>query len=160
MKNQINLKKLYHLGILRFVDPSQNLKDSYLEKSRSSILSSKILCENNQYNDSIALSYFSMYNSCLALFYFCGIKCENHNAVIFLLKNLFDLDNKDILKSKKERKDKQYYPNLEILKSEVLQAINATEEFNSIIFNFLNKLNNSKIDFYRTKLNNILKCAE
>jgi uncharacterized protein (UPF0332 family) len=158
MIKQINLKKLYRLGILRLVELSVNLKDSYLEKSKSSLLSSKILCENNQYNDSITLSYFSMYNSCLALFYFCGIKCENHNAIIFLLKYLFNLENEDIIKSKKERKDKQYYPNLEILKQEVLQAI--TEEFNSMVFNFLNKLNNSQIDLYRNKLLGELKCVE
>ena len=82
MKNKINLKKLNRLKILQIVEPSENLKESYLKKSWESLLSTKFLLEKSQYNDSISLSYFSMYNSLLVLFYSCGIKCENHNASI------------------------------------------------------------------------------
>ena len=52
-----------------------------------------------------------MYNSLQSLFFWCGIKCENHSASAILLKDLFNLDkiHKTFSKAKKERIDKQYY---------------------------------------------------
>jgi len=108
-KQTINLRKLVKLKILQMVEPSENLKNSYLQKSENSLKSAKILSTNGQYTDAIALSYFSMYYSVLALFYLIGVKSENHNASIFLLKRIFDIDNEVIKKAKFERKDKQYY---------------------------------------------------
>lgn len=78
MKKQINLKKLARLKIIQLVEPSENLKKSYLEKSEKSLLSAKILLEKNQIEDSMTLSYYSIYNSLIGLLYRCGIKCENH----------------------------------------------------------------------------------
>lgn len=157
MKSKINLKKLSKLKILQLVELSENLKESYLKKSDESLLSTKFLYEKSQYNDSISLSYFSMYNSLLALLYACGIKCENHNASIYLLKKLFCMENAKIKNAKIERKDKQYYPSFSTNKEEVLTAIKSTEEFNAEIRDFIEKLTYNQIKVYRERLSILLK---
>lgn len=156
MREKINLKKLRKLKVLQIVDPSENMKESYLKKSEESLLSSKFLYEKSQYNDSISLSYFSMYNSLLALLYRCGIKCENHNASILLLKEIFGIENREIAKAKTERKDKQYYPSLSTSREETISAIKSSERFNANLRDFTEKLNSKKIDDYRDKLKSLL----
>ncbi len=157
MKKKINLKKLNKLKILQIVEPSKNLKESYMKKSEDSLLSTKFLFEKYQYNDAIALSYFSMYNSLLALLFYCGIKSENHNASIYLLKEIFRIENSEIERAKKERKERQYYPVLNTKKEEILSAIKSTEAFNSEIKNFIENLNSDNIQSFRTNLFNLLK---
>lgn len=132
------------LKIIQPVEPSVNLTKSYLGKSDESLSSSKILYKNKQYNDSIALSYFSMYNSLLALLFSCGIKSENHNASIFLLEEIFEIDNSEIKIAKIERKDKQYYPSFSTNEKEVANAIKSAEKFNSELADFIDKLTNDK----------------
>jgi len=141
----LNLKKLSKLKIIQVVEPSGNLKESYLKKSDESLFSSKVLHKNKQYNDAIALSYFSMYNSLLALLHFCGIKSENHNASIFILKEVFGIDNSEIKTAKRERKDKQYYPSLSTSEEESADAIESAERFNSKIADFIDRLTNTEI---------------
>src|SRR3989338_291054 len=147
-KQTINLRKLVKLKILQIVEPSENLKNSYLQKSDDSLKSAKILSTNGQYADAIALSYFSMYYSVLALFYLIGVKSENHNASIFLLKRIFDIDNEVIKKAKFERKDKQYYPNFAVSEKEVLDALISAEDFNAEILNFITGLTFKDRDSY------------
>jgi uncharacterized protein (UPF0332 family) len=154
---KLNLKKLVKLNVIQSVDPSINLRKSYLEKSDESISSSKILYKNKQYNDAIALSYFSMYNSLLALLFSCGIKSENHNASIFLLKEIFDIDNSEIKTAKVERKDKQYYPSFSTNEKEVSNAIKISEKFNSEIEDFIEKLTSDKIKGYHIKFKSLIK---
>lgn len=151
MKGKINFKRLVKLRVIQLVEPSTNLRKSYHQKSAESLLSSKYLLEKSQYNDAIALSYFSMYNSLLSLLYSCGIKSENHNASIFLLKEIFEINNEEILFAKIERKDKQYYPSFSTNKKEVEDAIKTAEFFNSSLNDFIARLNNSKIKEYRNK---------
>ena len=150
-KQTINLRKLVKLKILQIVEPSENLKNSYLQKSDDSLKSAKILSTNGQYADAIALSYFSMYYSVLALFYLIGVKSENHNASIFLLKRIFDIDNEVIKKAKFERKDKQYYPNFAVSEKEVLDALISAEDFNAEILNFITGLTFKDRDSYFKK---------
>ncbi|KHO55255.1 MAG: HEPN protein [archaeon GW2011_AR19] len=156
-KQTINLRKLVKLKILQIVEPSENLKNSYLQKSDDSLKSAKILSTNGQYADAIALSYFSMYYSVLALFYLIGVKSENHNASIFLLKRIFDIDNEVIKKAKFERKDKQYYPNFAVSEKEVLDALISAEDFNAEILNFITGLTFKDRDSYFKKAKDFLE---
>ena len=96
---------------LQLVDPSEEIKDSYLEKAENSFKSSKILLQNHLYENSVSMSYYAMYNSLIALLYKIGIKCENHTGSILLLKLLLNSEDmyKIILFAKEERIDKQYY---------------------------------------------------
>lgn len=145
-----NLRKKEVIGL---VDPSEEVKQSYIDKSASNIDSAKILLKNSKLEESVALAYYSMYHFVTALFYKVGIKSENHNATIQMLKDIFGIDNTEITYAKKERLDKQYYVNFEITKEEVGEAIKKAEIFNSFIKDFISKVTNDDIKRAREKFN-------
>ncbi|MEK6882110.1 MAG: HEPN domain-containing protein [Nanoarchaeota archaeon] len=143
------MKRLKKEGKIKLVEQSDEISDSYISKSESNISSSKILLENDKLEESVALTYYSMYHMLTALLFKIGIKCENHTASIILLKEIFKMDNSDILNAKEERIDKQYYTDFHIVKEEIFEAINDAEEFNSKILDFISKLTNDDIKNFR-----------
>ena len=151
MKKKDFLIKLKKEGKIGLVESSEEIKNSYLEKSESNLVSAKILLENNKLEESVALVYYSMYNSLIALLFKIGIKSENHAVSIMLLKEIFGLSNSDIAFAKKERVDKQYYVDFEVTKEQVEEAIRKAEIFNSKIIDFISKLTNDSIKLYRKK---------
>ncbi|MCD6246839.1 MAG: HEPN domain-containing protein [Candidatus Diapherotrites archaeon] len=133
MKKQGFFSKLKKEGKLTLIEPSEEISDSYLEKAKNSLASAKILLEHRLYENSVSLSYYAMYNSLLALLFKTGIKSENHNASILLLKLLFkrnDLFN-TISAAKNLRIDAQYYVTSsgEINKNSVKEMILKAEKF-------------------------------
>lgn len=151
MKKINFLSKLKKEDKLELVELSEEIKDSYIKKSESSLASSKILIDNEKLEESVALSYYSMYHMLTALLFKVGIKCENHAGTIILMKYLFNLDNSDISSAKSERVDKQYYTDFHITKEEVSDAIKNAESFNNKLLDFISKLNNKDIETYRKK---------
>jgi len=149
MKKISFLVKLRKENKLSLVEPSEEIKDSYILKSESNIASSKILLENEKLEESIALTYYSMYHILTALLFKIGVKCENHTAAIILLKELFDIGNSDISHAKKDRIDKQYYTDFSITQQEVTEAIKNAEIFNGNLLDFISKINNKDISKYR-----------
>jgi len=142
------LKKEKKLGL---VEPSLNIEKSYLEKSESNLISSRVLLKVDRLEEATSLAYYSSYHALLVLLFKVGIKSENHTASIFLLKNLFDLDNSFISFAKKERIDKQYYVDFHVTKKDVEELIIGVEGFNENLVDFISKLTNEKIKFYRSK---------
>jgi len=143
------LIKLKKEGKLKIIEPNRNVKDSYLEKSRSSLKSAEILLENGLIENSVPMAYYSMYNMLTALLYYLGIKCENHSASIIILKELLGIDNSKIEFAKTERVDKQYYIDFKITKEEVESLIKSAVEFNSILYDYIEKLTTKQITLYR-----------
>ena len=155
MKKISFLDKLKQEGKLELVEPSEEIKKSYIEKSESNLVSAKILLDNSKLEEAVALTYYSMYHALTALLFKVGIKSENHSASIILLKKLFETDNSDIESAKKERVDKQYYVDFEITKEQVKEAIKQAEKFNGKMIDFISRLTNESINNYREKFNKI-----
>ena len=155
MKKQNFLTKIKSEGKLELVEPSEEISKSYIKKSESYISSAKLLIENDKLEESISITYYSMYYMSLALLFKAGIKSENHTATMIIIKEVFDLDNSDIQKAKKERVDKQYYTDFEISKEDAKTLIAIADNFNIKIYDFIQKLNNEKIKKYREKLQQI-----
>jgi uncharacterized protein (UPF0332 family) len=151
------LIKLYKEGKLQLVEPSEEIKEAYLHKSSKSLSSAKALLKIGNLEDSVALAYYSMYHCLLALLFRTGIKCENHTGSIILLKNVFEIDNKNISNAKSERVDKQYYVDFDVSKDETKQAIEIAEDFIAEITDFIERLNHNKINDYRNKTNRLLE---
>ncbi len=151
------LSRLKKENKLKLVEPSEEIKESYIKKSENSLASAKILFNNEKLEEAIALSYYSMYHMLTALLFKAGIKCENHSGTIHLMKELFNLDNSDVLLAKSERIDKQYYTDFHITKEEVKNAIKSAEVFNSIIFDFISKIRNDEIKSFRKKFQELIK---
>jgi len=128
------LNKLKREKKLELVEPSEDICDSYSQKSADCLKSAKLLLQNNLFENSIGMSYYAMYNLLIALLFRVGIKCENHGGSIILLKLLFEENNlfKLISEAKKERIDKQYYVTAdkdEITKDAAQELYNDAEEF-------------------------------
>lgn len=141
---------------LEFVEPSEEIKESYIIKSDSNLESSKILFNNNKLEESVSLAYYSMYHLLTALLFKVGIKSENHSASIILLKEVFGLDNKSIFEAKTERVDKQYYIDFVITNRGVLDAIEKAEAFKHEMIDFISKMNIKDVQYYRNKLKEII----
>lgn len=149
MKKINFLIKLKKEGKLELVEPGEEIKESYIRKSESNLVSAKILLDNDKLEESVGLAYYSMYNLLLALLFKVGIKSENHSASIILLKEVFSLGNKEISDAKTERIDKQYYVDFVISKEDVKDTIRKAEIFNSKLIDFVSKINNEDIKNYR-----------
>ncbi len=111
MKKLNFLGKLKHQAALELVDPSEEISKSYLIKSDKCAQVAALAFNAGIYENAISEAYYSIYNAVLALFYKCGIKCENHSAAVLLIKDLFVLNTLHPIFSqfKKERIDNQYY---------------------------------------------------
>lgn len=149
------LNKIQKEGKLALVEPSEEIKQSYIEKSESSLSSAKILLENDKLAESVILAYYSMYHLLTALLFKTGIKSENHTASIILMNKLFELSDKEIMFAKKERVDKQYYVDFKITKQQVIDTIQITEEFNSKLTDIIVRLTNEDIKNARKKFNEL-----
>jgi len=149
MKKTSFLNKLKDEKKLQIVEPSKEIAKAYLIKSEKSLRSAKATNDIKNYEDSVALAYYSMYYSLLALLFDVGIKCENHTGAIILLKKVFGIDNSQISKAKKERVDKQYYVDFSVTEKDVLDMIAIAEDFNAELMNFIDKLTNEEIKTFR-----------
>ena len=143
------LTKIKKQGKLELVQPSEEICKSYLNKSETNLISAKILLKNKMLEEATALIYYSMYNISIALLFRVGIKCENHMATIMILKRIFNIENQEIKKSKKERIDKQYYFDFKITEDEIINGIKEAEQFNKKIFDLIMKLKGEEIQNYR-----------
>jgi len=153
------LTRLKKEGKLELVEPSEEICDSYSEKSSNCLRSAKLLLENRLYENSIGMSYYAMYNLLTALLFKTGIKCENHSASILMLNILFDENKlfKLISDAKKERIDRQYYVTTEeITKEDAQDLLENTENFILKMKVAMAKIDNEHIDAIREKLQKLI----
>lgn len=151
MKELIFLKKLKKKKVIQLVEPSEEMKLSYLIKAKDCLISAKILYQNNLYENSTSEAYYCMYNSLLSILFKMGIKSENHSASIILLDKLLDKTDlaKTLFWAKGERIDKQYYTeNQQIVKASkesCNEMILKAEDFLVRIKLLINETGNEKI---------------
>jgi uncharacterized protein (UPF0332 family) len=134
------------------VEPSDNIRDAYVKKSESYLISAKLLLDNDRFEESVSMGYYSMYYAVMALFFATGIKCENHSAAIILLNEIFLIDNSAITSAKAERIDKQYYVTSAPVRNEVIALIRNAEVFNATLLDATDRLTLEKKDVFRQKL--------
>lgn len=148
------LNKLKKEKKLELVEPSEDVCNSYSDKSANCLKSAKLLLQNNLYENSVGQSYYAMYNQLTALLFRAGIKCENHAGSILLLKLLFNKDElfNLISDAKKERIDKQYYVTTEkddITKEIADELLKNAEDFVLKMKVVIKNLSNDDIDKVR-----------
>ena len=145
------LKRLHNDATLRLVAPSEEMKMAYLKKSESHLRSARLLLDNDLFEQSVSMAYYSMYYSVMALFFATGIKCENHTAALILLTEVFALDNTDLEYAKTERIDKQYYVTSAPIRDDVVALIHTAESFNAELLDVIDRLTREKIETFRKK---------
>ena len=151
MKKISFLIKLAKEEKLQAVEPSDEIKKAYIQRSEESLSSAKALLKIGNLKDSVALAYYSMYHCLLAALFRIGIKCENHTASIILLKEVFGVDDTKISKAKSERVDKQYYVDFSVNSEEANNAIKAAEGFIAELTNLIATFSEESITEYRKK---------
>src|SRR3989344_1004438 len=109
MKKLSFLTKLRKEQSLKLTEPSEEISKSYLIKSEKCTQVAKLAFNAGIYENAVSEAYYSIYNTVTALFYKCGMKCENHSAAVILVKRVFNLDNlhKIFFEFKKDRIDNQ-----------------------------------------------------
>ena len=139
MKNIKFIQKLVKEKIITTKEPSLEISNSYHEKAENSLRAAKILIKQDLLEESTTMSYYSMYHKATALLNIIGIKCENHNATIIILKEMLNIDTKDFSDAKTERIDKQYYTDSQIKKEDAEELIKKVEKFIQQIDNFIDE---------------------
>jgi len=154
MKNQDFLIKLVKQKKIVLVESSEEISQSYLVDSKSYFSSARILFLENKLKEVTQLVYFSVYYSVLSLLFKVEIKSETHFGSIILLKEIFNIDNSFPLFLMKKRVG-TYYPDFKIENKLLEELMSNAEEFNSIIFDFISKLDLSKINLYRKNFSEV-----
>ncbi len=132
------------------------MKIAYLRKSESHFISARLLLENDLFEQSVSMAYYSMYYAVLALFFATGIKCENHTAAIILLQEVFAINNTDLEYAKTERIDKQYYVTSTPVRDDVVALIQTAESFNAEVLDVIDRLTTEKTEKFRKKFQNLI----
>jgi len=135
MSEQGLLTKLKQSKELELVDPSEEVSQSFIEKSNNSMKAAKVLTRNKLCDDAISSAYYSTYNILTSLLAKTGIKCENHTASILVLKKLYHKNElaREIFKHKEERENAQYHLTLKNAKETAEKMIKKAEELNNKI---------------------------
>ena len=161
MKEIDFLKKLKKERRLELVEPSEEMKSSYLKKAEDCLKSSKILFQNELYENSTSEAYYCIYNSLLSLFFKVGIKSENHSGSIIIFDKMFEEKEltKIISSAKKERIDKQYYVESKqaskATKKSCDNMIQNAENFLVKIKLLISEINTEKIENIRNAFENL-----
>jgi len=161
MKKVDFLRKLREERKLEIVEPSEEMKISYLQKAENCLKSAKLLFQNQLYENSTSEAYYCMYNSLLALLFKTGIKSGNHSASIIILKSLFNEESlyKIISFAKEERIDKQYYVEshqiIKVTKESCKNMVLKSEDFLVKMKLLISKLSNEKINSIRNSFESL-----
>lgn len=142
---------------IRLIEPSKVISSSYSKKSQNSFKAAKLLLDHELLEESTSMAYFAMYHKALSLLYLIGIRCENHSATIILLRELFGIENKEILFAKTQRIDKQYFIDFIITKQEVTLLIQQTESFIDVLDSFIDNLSEEMKRYYLDQFLRIYK---
>jgi uncharacterized protein (UPF0332 family) len=151
------LRRLSRKKALQLVEPSPEIRDVYLKKSRSRLESARHLLSIDKFEESTEMAYYSMYHSLMALFFACGIKCENHTVAGWLLADVFGLDNTVLESAKKERLDKEYYVPAAPVRPDVEALIRTAESFNAVLLDKIERLTREEIENYRKQFRKLLE---
>lgn len=151
------MSKLKEEGKLELTDPSEAMSKSYLKKADDCLRSARILLQNDLYENSVSMSYYTMYNSLTALLFRVGVKCENHSGSIVVFRRLFRrLDLYSAISfAKKERIDKQYYVDLSLTKKSAQDLLKETEDFLVEMKLIMKNISNEDIKKLRDNFNRV-----
>lgn len=150
------LKKKFIEEKIKFNELSNDISLAYISNSDDEIKASKIMLKQGLYKQSIIHSYYSMYMILQSLLFKCGIKCEDHNASIVILNEIFEKDIYQINRLKKERIDVQYYITKDIDKEFTKELLVIAEEFVLDFKCFIDEMTEKSVLDFRTRLKNIL----
>jgi uncharacterized protein (UPF0332 family) len=145
------LVAVHRAGKLSLIDPSAAIAHSYARKSESSLRAADVLFDAGLLEESIVMIYYAMYHEATALLRHIGIKCENHNATILLLEQ-FGIPNDALKMAKQERIDKQYYPDVLVVREDAQVLRGTAQRFIDQMTFYREKLTRERKDQLRARV--------
>jgi uncharacterized protein (UPF0332 family) len=104
------IKWCFLRGGVRLVAPNENISKAYLDQAEMTLSKIKKLIEEEDFLWASVRIYYCAYYSLYSFLQRVGVKSENHDCSIEIVKTLIARDFvKDIDFFKKERVDSQYY---------------------------------------------------
>ena len=95
---------------LKIVEPNEEIALSYLGEAEKTLSKIKNLIEEDDFVWASVRIYYCAYYSLYSLLQRIGVKSENHDCSIWLVKRLLDKDFiEDIISFKEDRINSQYY---------------------------------------------------
>ena len=137
------------------------MSKSYLIKSDKCLKVAKLAHEAEIYENAVSEAYYSIYNTLMSLFFKCGIKCMNHSGSVYLIKDLFKLEDLYLMFSefKKDRIDSQYYVSdsstESVSKEKCDERIKTAQKFNIEVRTYAGKMTNQEIVNVRKKFDEL-----
>lgn len=135
---------------LKLVEPNDNISEGYLEQSENALSKVKSLIDEKDFVWANSRIYYCAYYAVLSFLYKIGVKSENHDCSIKLIKFLFGKDF-GLSGFKEDRISAQYYfkfSSMEAMRKNYFEAKKFFVEFKELI----NSVNEEKINFYRNKI--------
>lgn len=140
---------------IRLIEPSENLINAYMDKSRIAIRSMELNANAGIIEWAVSTSYYARYFMVYALMSKIGVKCEIHDCTISLFTYLFsDIIPLDFIKefkqSKNDRVELQYYTRSVKINTE--QLVSQTKTFVLLIEETIDGLNTEDIVILQNKV--------
>jgi uncharacterized protein (UPF0332 family) len=137
---------------LKLVEPNKNISNSYLEFAEKTLSRIKFLIEEEDYLWASVRIYYCSYYCVYSFLQRIGVKSENHDCSIELIKFLLkDKFIEDVELFKKGRIESQYYLNVG-QKQKLLSNYKKVKEFYLEFKEKLENLSRKDIDLFRNKL--------
>lgn len=144
-------------GGLKFIEPNKELAVSYLNEAEKTLSKINQLINEEDFLWASVRIYYCAYYSIYSFLQKIGVKSENHDCAIELIKEFFSNDLlKNIDKFKEDRISSQYY-----LKTGQKNKLNdnyfQVKEFYLKFKKVINEISEEDVKDYRNKLNEMLK---
>jgi len=135
---------------LKLVEPNEIVSDSYLEQSEKALSKVKFLIEENDFVWANSRMYYCVYYSIMSFLYKIGVKSENHDCSIEVVKFLFgETFGADFFKEM--RVGSQYYFKFSG-KEDLLKNYSQAKLFFLNFKRIIGSLDEKKVNIYRKKI--------
>lgn len=114
-----------------FFDEDPPLIEAFATRAKTALRSARILLQQGQREDAVALAYYARLAAASALLAKNGIRCKNHAGTDLLLRKLYGITG--LTEAKEQREAMQYDPEAFITKQEAEQSLSRAEDFVAII---------------------------
>ena len=135
---------------LKIIEPSEVVSDSYIEQSEKALSKVKSLIDENDFVWANSRMYYSVYYAVMSFLYKIGIKSENHDCSIELVKFLFG-ETFGADSFKEIRIDSQYYFKFSG-KEVLLKNYSEAKLFFLNLKKIIESVKTKEIDIYRKKI--------
>ncbi len=130
-------------------EPSSITTESYLKKSHYYLGSARLLLLHDHMEQALCMIYYSMFFAAHSLLSSVGITTKRHSTLIFLVQELFGINNASLVYVRNERIEKQYTVDSRLTKREVRKLMFEARQFGKHIEEFIDTISVGDVAKYQ-----------